>query len=102
MNHQSNNQHEEAQEIQVQMPPEVQRGAYANQMMIAHTQEEFVLDFILATPPVGVVNARVLVSPSHAKRIAAAMQENVARYEAVHGEIKPVSATGIPDHIKIN
>lgn len=76
-----------AQELQVNMPQEVQRGVYANQMMITHTEEEFVLDFILATQPAGIVNARVLVSPGHAKRIAQAMLENVAKYEAQFGEI---------------
>ena len=75
------------QEVKVNMSQEVQRGVYANQMAVAHTQEEFVLDFILTTPPVGVVNARVLVSPAHAKRIAAALMENVAKYEATFGEI---------------
>lgn len=74
-------------EVKINMPQEIQRGVYANQMAVAHTQEEFVLDFILATPPAGVVNARVLVSPGHAKRIAAALMENVAKYEATFGEI---------------
>lgn len=87
------------QQMQIQMPPEVQRGVYANQMLIAHTQEEFVLDFILATPPAGVVNARVLVSPSHAKRILIALQENIARYEAVFGEIKAVQPMGMPENV---
>jgi len=81
------------QELQITMPQEVQSGKYANQMLVAHTQEEFVLDFILATPPAGVVNARVLVSPGHAKRIAAALTENVAKYEAQFGEIKTLAVT---------
>jgi len=75
------------QEVKINMSQDIQRGVYANQMAVAHTQEEFVLDFILATPPAGVVNARVLVSPGHAKRIAAALMENVAKYEATFGEI---------------
>jgi type IV secretory pathway TrbF-like protein len=81
------------QELQITMPQEIQRGSYANQMVVAHTQEEFVLDFILATPPAGVVNARVLVSPGHAKRIATALMENVAKYEAQFGEIKTAAVT---------
>ena len=81
------------QELQVNMPQEVQSGKYANQMLVAHTQEEFVLDFILGTPPVGVVNARVIVSPGHAKRIANALLENVAKYEAQFGEIKTIAPT---------
>ncbi|WP_038248087.1 DUF3467 domain-containing protein [Ghiorsea bivora] len=79
------------QEIQITMPQEVQSGKYANQMLVAHTQEEFILDFILGTPPAGVVNSRVIVSPGHAKRIANALMENVAKYEAQFGEIKTVA-----------
>jgi hypothetical protein len=80
------------QEIQIQMPPGIQGGVYANNMVVVHTQEEFVLDFIMATPPVGTVNARVVVSPSHARRIAAALLDNVAKYEERFGKIKDVPA----------
>ena len=76
------------QEIQINMPQDVQSGVYANQVAIAHTQEEFVLDFILTTPPVGIVNSRVIVSAGHAKRIATALMENVAKYEATFGKIE--------------
>ncbi|MDX8409263.1 MAG: DUF3467 domain-containing protein [Mariprofundales bacterium] len=76
--------------IQVQFPPEVQRGVYANQAYIAHTQEEFVLDFILATPPGGVVNSRVIVSPTHAKRLLATLQEGIRKYEEQFGPIHQV------------
>ncbi len=77
-----------APELQVQMPPHLQGGVYANQMIVAHSREEFVLDFILATPPVAVVNARVIVSPAHAKRILKALADNIARYEATFGAIE--------------
>ena len=80
------------QELQIQIPPDIQKGAYANNMVVAHTQEEFILDFILATPPVGTVNARVIVSPSHAKRIAQAMIENIQKYEATFGEVESIPA----------
>ncbi|MDX8395393.1 MAG: DUF3467 domain-containing protein [Mariprofundaceae bacterium] len=92
-------ENQEIQEIQVHMPPEVQRGVYANQLLVAHTQEEFVIDFILATPPAGIVNSRVMVSPAHAKRIAAALIENVAKYESVYGEITNIQVTDIPKNI---
>ena len=38
------------QELQIQMPPEVQRGDYANQMLVTHTQKEFVLDLSWPRP----------------------------------------------------
>jgi len=69
------------QELQIQVPPEVQRGVYANQMFATHTQEEFILDFIFASQPSAVVNARVIISPTHAKRIVAALQENIGSYK---------------------
>lgn len=84
---------EQNQEMQIQMSPDVQRGAYSNQMMVTHTQEEFVLDFILATPPLGTVTSRVLVSPTHAKRILAALNENIMNYEKVFGTIEPIQST---------
>jgi hypothetical protein len=91
------NQDNEPQ-MQLQMPPEVQRGAYANETIISHTREEFVMDYILATPPIGVVNARVLISPTHAKRLMLALQENIAKYEEQYGELEYVSpVTGTPE-----
>jgi len=92
-------QKNESQQLQVQMPPEVQRGVYANNMYVAHTQEEFVMDFILATPPVGTVNARVIVSPSHAKRIAQALLDNIGKYEERFGTVEDVPA-GMPSDTK--
>ncbi|MDX8405136.1 MAG: DUF3467 domain-containing protein [Mariprofundus sp.] len=90
------NKNNKPEEMQVQLPADVQRGVYANQMISSHTQCEFIMDFILATPPVGMVNARVIVSPSHAKRMAAALQENITRYESVYGEIQPVASAIAP------
>jgi len=95
-------QDEHTQELQVQIPPDVQRGVYANQLLVVHNREEFILDFILATPPAGVVNSRVLVSPPHAKRIVAVLQENIARFEELFGQIKTAAPAGMPDHLKVN
>ncbi len=90
------------QEMQMQVTPEIQGGRYANQMLVTHTQEEFILDFIFASQPVPVLNARVVVSPAHAKRIIAVLQDNIARYEAVFGEIGSNEPGGKPDHIIAN
>ncbi len=90
-----------SQELQIQVPPEVQRGVYANQMFATHTQEEFILDFILASQPAAVVNARVIISPTHAKRIVAALQENINNYESNFGEIaliNPITPSDIIRH----
>jgi len=96
-----NKQEAAPQELQIQVSPEIQRGTYANQMFVAHTQEEFILDFILASQPTAMINARVIISPTHAKRIVAALQENINNYEANFGKIdqvNPVAPDGAIRH----
>jgi hypothetical protein len=56
-------------------------------MMISHTREEFVLDFINLFPPEGIVNARVIVSPGHLKRMIRALADNLGRYERRFGTV---------------
>lgn len=76
------------QQMQVKVTDEMLRGVYANMAQIAHTPEEFVIDFMNLFPPTGTVTARVILSPQHMKRIAAALQENIKRYEEQFGAIK--------------
>ncbi|MCL5291310.1 MAG: DUF3467 domain-containing protein [Actinobacteria bacterium] len=76
------------QEIKVKVPDDMLRGVYANQMMVTHTKEEFLMDFINFFPPEGVVTARVIVSPGHLRRIVTALQENIAKYETNYGPIE--------------
>lgn len=75
------------EEIPVKIPDDVLSGVYANQMMVRHSREEFVLDFVSLFPPGGIVNARVVVSPAHLKRMIRALQENLTRYESRFGPV---------------
>lgn len=74
-------------ELQIKFPEDKVGGVYANNMIIAHTKEEFILDFIMAAPPIGTVNSRVILSPGHIKRILGAMQENIRKYEENYGQV---------------
>ncbi len=82
--------------LPIKVPEKVLGGVYANQMMISHTREEFVLDFVNAFPPEGVVSARIIVSPGHLKRMIRALADNLQRYEAQHGAI-PEASGPAPD-----
>ncbi len=73
--------------LPVKLPDGVLPGVYSNQVMISHTREEFLIDFMNLFPPQGVVNARVIVSPGHLKRMIRAFKENLSRYEAAFGPI---------------
>jgi len=76
------------QEIKVNFPPNLHGGVYSNNMVVTHTKEEFILDFLMVVPPAGTVTSRVIVSPGHMKRILAALQENISKYENAFGTIQ--------------
>ena len=75
-------------EIKVEFPEKVRGGVYANHMIVGHTSEEFIMDFVMVAPPTGSVTARVIVSPGHMKRILNALQENVSKYEQKFGALR--------------
>jgi hypothetical protein len=78
-------------EMQIEIDDATAQGAYSNLAMIAHSDSEFILDFIFVQPQAAraKVRSRVLVSPAHAKRLLAALKENISKFEAKFGEIKP-------------
>ncbi len=64
------------------------KGRYANAMQISHTPEEFIFDFLNMAPPAGQLVSRIITNPGHAKRILAALQDNIVKYEARFGKIQ--------------
>ncbi|HEY41264.1 MAG TPA: DUF3467 domain-containing protein [Dehalococcoidia bacterium] len=78
-------------EIKVKMPDNLMGGVYANNVIISHTKEEFIFTFLMVTPPQGIVTSRVIMSPSHTKRLANALQENIKRYETNIAKIEPAT-----------
>ena len=71
------------QQINVELPEEIAEGIYSNLAMIAHSNSEFVIDFIRLMPgvPKAKVKARIIVTPDHAKRLLSALKENIEKYE---------------------
>lgn len=78
------------QQINVELSEEVAEGVYSNLAMIAHSNSEFVLDFIRLFPgvPKAKVKARIIVTPEHAKRLLAALKDNIRKYEDAYGPIQ--------------
>ncbi len=83
-------------QIQIKATDEKLKGEYANLMQVHHTSEEFVLDFINIFPPAGTLNARIIVSPSHMKRMMAALVENMSTYESKFGAVAPSESPQAP------
>jgi len=65
-------------------------GRFSNFVVITHTPTEFVLDFAVMMPgmPKPQVISRLVLTPDHAKRLLAALGQNVQRYEAKFGQIQ--------------
>lgn len=82
-------------QLNIELSEEVAEGVYANLAMIAHSNTEFVIDFIRLMPgiPKARVKSRVIVTPEHARRLLYALQENIERYEAAHGAIKSTESS---------
>lgn len=77
-------------QINIELSEELAEGVYSNLAMIAHSNSEFVIDFIRLMPgvPKAKVKARVIITPEHAKRLLVALKDNIRKYEDTFGQIK--------------
>jgi Protein of unknown function (DUF3467) len=77
-------------QINVELSEEIAEGIYSNLAMIAHSNSEFVIDFIRLMPgvPKAKVKSRIVITPEHAKRFLLALKDNIEKYEAAFGPIK--------------
>ncbi len=82
-------------QINIELNEEVAQGTYSNLAVITHSSSEFVIDFIRIMPgvPKAQVKSRIILTPEHAKRLVAALQDNIAKYESVNGTIKEVKGS---------
>lgn len=86
-------------QLSIELNEEIAQGVYSNLAVITHSPAEFVIDFIRVMPgvPKAQVKSRIILTPEHAKRLVAALQDNISRYEAVNGPIREVkSGPAIP------
>ena len=85
--------------LNIEIGEEVAEGVYSNLAIINHSPSEFIADFIQMMPgvPKAKVKSRIILTPQHAKRLAKALVENVAKYEEQFGEIKDLDPNkGVP------
>lgn len=85
-----NNQEENDQQINIELSEEIAEGVYANLAMIAHSNSEFVIDFIRLMPgvPKAKVKSRIILTPEHARRLLNALEDNISKYEENFGVIR--------------
>lgn len=81
--------HNQQNQINIELDDDIAQGIYANLAVITHSPSEFVLDFIRMMPgiPKAKVKSRVILTPEHAKRLLLALQDNIKKYESLHGPV---------------
>lgn len=84
--------------INIELSEEMAEGIYSNLAMIAHSNTEFVIDFIRLMPgvPKAKVKSRIVMTPEHAVRFLQALRENIDRYEESFGTIKDTQVQQMP------
>lgn len=85
-----NETNEEAlSQLNIELSDDIAEGIYSNLVIIAHSNAEFVLDFVRILPgvPKARVKSRVIMTPQHAKRLLLALDDNIRKFEDQFGEI---------------
>lgn len=80
----------EQQQIPIITGDAMSRGQYSNSMLVTHSQEEFLIDWLLNSPTGAHMVSRVIVSPGHMRRIVDALTENLQKFENRFGPVRAV------------
>ncbi len=78
----------ENNQFQIKAKDQELKGFYSNSMQVVHTQNEFILDFLLFSSQQGILGSRIIMSPNYTKRIIKTLKENLAMYEKKFGKIE--------------
>ena len=82
-----------SQQISINTTDELSRGRFSNTMFVAHSPEEFIIDWMNNSPNGMHLVSRIIVTPGHMKRILAALSDNMSRYEENFGAVKAIDAS---------
>ncbi len=76
-------------QLNIELPEDISEGTYSNLAIISHSNAEVVIDFIRVMPgvPKAKVKSRIVMTPSHAKRLLFALKENLDKFERANGNI---------------
>jgi hypothetical protein len=90
-------ENQQSNQLQIKADDESLKGRYANLVQLGYNNEEFIIDFFLAVPPVGQLISRIVMSPSHMKRLSTLLTTNIKEYEEKTG--KKLEAAEEPKHM---
>jgi hypothetical protein len=79
-----------SKQITINTADEMSRGRFSNTMFVAHSPEEFVIDWMNNSPNGMHLVSRIIVTPGHMKRILAALSDNMSKYEEKYGSVTAI------------
>ncbi|HUB23943.1 MAG TPA: DUF3467 domain-containing protein [Tepidisphaeraceae bacterium] len=77
--------------VSARVPEKVARGAHATGVVVLDSPTEFVIDFLQGVTRPHQVAARVIMHPVVMSQLAAALQDNVNKYNASFGPIQNIA-----------
>lgn len=86
--------------VKIELPKDPS-AIYSNMVMITHTVNEVIFDFIQVLPndDRARLQKRVMMTPTHSKLFLHALQENISKYEASHGAIETPARQTLADQL---
>ena len=84
--------------VNIDLSEDIAEGIYSNLAIITHSHAEFIVDFVKMMPgaPKAKVKSRIILTPEHAKRLTKALNDNIRKFESMHGLIKESKDGGMP------
>lgn len=87
-------------QIRLELPKDPS-ASYSNTVMISHTANEVILDFIQIMPNDNRarVQKRIVMTPTHAKMFLKALEDNMQKFEEKHGEVELPQRPSLADQL---
>ena len=81
--------------------PKDPSASYSNTVMISHTPNEVIFDFIQIMPNDNRarVQKRIVMTPTHAKLFLKALEDNMQKFEEKHGEVELPQRPSLADQL---
>jgi len=73
---------------EIKIADNIPGAEYANAMQVNHNKDEIQMMFLSIMGVSGRVAGKIITSPGHFKRMIAAMEDNLKKYEESFGEVK--------------
>jgi len=79
---------QQPQAININTADEISRGRYSNMVIVSHSPDEFMLDWLLNSPNGPHLVARLILNPANIKRTIETLKLSLQQYEKQFGEVK--------------